>query len=295
MSIFRSFLFAPGNHPRRTEKAFQFDADAVILDLEDACPIAEKVATREVVVAALQGPRPCKGYVRVNPITTEFGFGDILAVVRPGVDGLIVPKIETADQMKTIDWLVAQVEREQGLPAGSLDLVPIVETGLGLANVDAIARAGTRAKRLAFGAGDFTLDMNITWTVDEAEFLHYRSAVVLASRAAGLESPVDTVWVDLRNTDGFARSVARVRSMGFQGKLCIHPDQVSVVNAAFTPSPEQVTRARRIVEAFANAEAAGSAAIQIDGQFIDYPFLYQAQRILATIERIESGGRQRLN
>src|SRR3954468_1595856 len=136
MSVLRSLLFAPGNHPRRTEKASQLDADAVILDLEDACPIAEKIATREVVVAALQGPRPCKGYVRVNPITTEFGFGDIVKVVRRGVDGLIVPKIESADQLKTVDWLVTQVEREQGLSAGSLDIIPIIETGLGVANVD---------------------------------------------------------------------------------------------------------------------------------------------------------------
>lgn len=289
MSIFRSFLFAPGSHPRRTEKALQLGADAVILDLEDACPVAEKVATREVVVAALRGKRPCKGYVRVNPITTEFGFGDIVTVVRPGVDGLIVPKIETADQLKTADWLVTQIEREQSLPAGSLDIVPIIETGLGLANVAAIAGAGTRVRRLAFGAGDFTLDMDIEWTNDEAEFLPYRSAIVLASRAAGLEPPVDTVWVDLGNPEGFARSVERVKLMGFQGKLCIHPDQVSIVNTAFTPSPERVARARRIVDAFEEAEAAGSAAIQLDGQFIDYPFLYQAQRVLATIQRIQSG------
>ena len=105
--------------------------------------------------------------------------------------------------------------------------------------------------------------------------------MVLASRAAGLEAPVDTVWVDLRNTSGFAASVATVRRMGFGGKMCIHPDQVPVVNAGFSPSPAQVAYARRVVEAFEAAEAAGSAAIQLDGQFIDYPFLYQAQRVLA--------------
>ena len=227
MSIFRSLLFAPGNHPRRTEKAFQLNADAVILDLEDACPVAEKVATRDVVVAALQAPRNCKGYVRINPITTEFAFGDTLAVVRKGVDGLIVPKIETADELKTIDWLVGQVEREQGLPVGSLDIIPIIETGLGLANVATIAAAKTRIRRLSFGAGDFTLDMNISWIPDELEFLPYRSAVVLASRAAGLEPPFDTVWIDLRNKEGFIQSIQRIKNMGFQGKLCIHPDQVA--------------------------------------------------------------------
>jgi citrate lyase subunit beta / citryl-CoA lyase len=285
MSFFRSLLFAPGNHARRTEKALQLDADAVILDLEDACPLAEKVATRSVVVAALQNPRSCKGYVRINPISTPFGFGDTLAVVRKGVDGLIVPKIETADELKTIDWLVAQVEAEQGLPVGSLDIIPIIETGLGVSNVSAIALAKTRVRRLAFGAGDFTLDMNLAWSADELEFLPYRSAFVLASRAAGLEPPLDTVWVDLRNTEGFARSVQRIKNMGFQGKLCIHPDQVAVINDTFTPSAEEVRRAQKIVDAFAASENSGSAAIQLDGQFIDYPIVYQAQRVLAVFQK----------
>ena len=291
MPVFRSFLFAPGNHPRRTEKAFSLGADAVILDLEDACPAAEKVATRDVVVAAMQRPRACLGYVRVNPISTTFGHRDIEAVVRAGVDGLVIPKIETADELRTVDWLVRQIEREQGMAEGSIDLVPIIETGLGLRNVDAVAGAGTRVRRLMFGAGDFTLDMDISWTPDEAEFSPYRSAIVLASRAAGLEAPIDTVWVDLRNADGFARSAAQVRAMGFQGKLCIHPDQVAVVNTTFSPSVEQVALAHRVVAAFQAAEAAGSAAIQLDGQFIDYPFLYRAQRVLQTAGRVSAAAR----
>jgi citrate lyase subunit beta / citryl-CoA lyase len=290
MSVYRSFLFAPGNHARRMEKALTLDADAVILDLEDACPIAEKVATRPLVVAGLQRPRDCLGYIRVNPITTEFGYGDIVAVVRPGVDGIVVPKIDTADQLRTVDWLVAQIEREQGMPAGGLDIIPIIETGAGVANIHAIAQAGTRVRRVAFGAGDFTLDMDIAWSRDEAEFMPYRSAIVLASRAAGLEPPIDTVWVDLPDKEGFAQSAARVRALGFQGKLCIYPDQIPVVNAAFTPSPEQVARARDIVAAFERAEAEGSASITLNGQFIDYPFVYQAQRVLATMARIAARG-----
>ncbi|MGI4939038.1 MAG: HpcH/HpaI aldolase/citrate lyase family protein [Janthinobacterium lividum] len=286
MTVFRSFLFAPGNHPRRSEKAITLEADAVILDLEDACPAAEKIATRAVVVATMKQPRRCLGYIRVNPISTVFGYRDIEAVVRAGVDGLVIPKIESADELRTVDWLVRQIEREQGLTESSIDLVPIIETGLGLRNVDAIARAGTRVRRMMFGAGDFTLDMDITWTADEAVFGPYRSAIVLASRAAGLEAPIDTVWVDLRDTAGFARSVTCVRAMGFQGKLCIHPDQVPVVNAAFSPTPDQLAKARRVIDAFQAAEAAGSAAIQLDGQFIDYPILYKAQRLIAVAERI---------
>src|SRR5215213_6301383 len=167
MSLYRSFLFAPGNNRRVAQKALQLDADAVVLDLEDACPVAEKIPTREVVVAALQSARSCKGYIRVNPITTPYMFGDIVAVVRSGVDGIMVPKIETASELKTTDWLVAQVEREQGLAPGSIDIIPILETGLGVANAQSIAGSGTRAKRLAFGAGDFTNDLDIAWSSDE--------------------------------------------------------------------------------------------------------------------------------
>ena len=288
MAIYRSFLFAPGNHARRVEKALSLEADAVILDLEDAVAIAEKAATRAVVVEALQRPRACLGYVRVNAMTTEWCYGDLVAVVRPGVDGLILPKVESADQLKAADWLITQVEREHGLAPGTVDLIPIIETGVGVLAAAAIAGAGTRVKRIAFGAGDFTLDMGLTWSREETELLPYRSAIALASRAAGLEPPVDTVWVDLKDAEGFARSVERARALGFQGKLCIHPDQVPVVNAAFTPSDAEVAEARKIIDAFRRAEAEGLASIQVDGRFVDYPIAYQAERVLQKVDSIRA-------
>jgi len=286
MTVLRSMLFAPGNHPRRVEKAMTLGADAVILDLEDACPIGEKIATRPVVVAALQVPRRCLGYIRVNATSTPFCFGDLHAVVAAGVDGIMLPKLESAEEVRMVEWLISQLERERGLPPGGIDLLPIIETALGLANLGAIARAGTRVRRVAFGAGDFTLDLDMSWSREEGELLAYRSAVLLASRAGGLEAPLDTVWVDLRDPEGFVQSASRGRALGFQGKLCIHPDQVSPANTAFTPSEAQVSKARAVVAAFEAAERQGSASIQLDGQFIDYPIVYRAQRVLATIEII---------
>jgi citrate lyase subunit beta / citryl-CoA lyase len=286
MSVYRSFLFAPGNHPRRVEKALTLDADATILDLEDACPIAEKVATRSVVVAACQKARRGLGYVRVNATTTEFGYGDIVAVVQRGVDGIILPKVETVDEIKAIDWLVLQLERDRNLPPGAFDIIPIIETGKGVANVSAIAAAGTRVKRLSFGAGDFTLDMNIEWSRNEDELLPYRSAIVLASRAAEIEPPLDTVWVDIKDMEGFRASVQSIKRLGFQGKMCIYPDQVPVVNEMLAPTPAEVEWSRRVVQAFKEAEKAGSASIQLDGKFIDYPIVYRAERVLAMHQRI---------
>jgi citrate lyase subunit beta/citryl-CoA lyase len=276
----RSLLFAPGNHPRRVEKALGLAADGVILDLEDSVAVSEKVATRPVVVEAFGKLRTGKLYVRVNGLTTAWCHGDISTVVRAGLDGIILPKVEHAHELRTADWLIGALERERGLPAGSIDLIPIVETGLGISNLREICRSGARTQRLAFGAGDFTLDMAMTWSRAEAELLAYRSACVLESRAAGLEAPIDTVWADLRDPEGFVASAQHAAALGFQGKMCIHPDQIAPTNAAFSPTDAAIAQAKRVVEAFDKAEAQGLASIQLDGQFIDYPIVQRARRVL---------------
>ena len=285
---FRTLLFAPGNHPRRVEKALCLKADAVILDLEDAVAIAEKVATRAVVVDALQSERSGLGYVRVNAYDTDFCFGDLLVVVAKGVDGIVLPKVETSSQLRSVDWVVSQLEREKRLPAGGIDIIPIIETGKGVANVHDIASAGTRVKRLSFGAGDYTKDMAMRWTRHEGELAHARAEIAVASRAAGLEAPLDTVWVHIKETDGCIKSAELVCDMGYQGKLCIHPDQVDPVNAVFTPSDDDVDFAEKVVNAFEEAEAQGLASIQVDGYFVDYPIVDQAQRTLDLIEKIRA-------
>lgn len=277
----RSLLFAPGNHARRVEKALGLPADGVILDLEDAVAVSEKVATRPVVVAAFGAPRVGKLYVRVNALTTDWCHGDLVAVVRKGLDGIILPKVEHGHELRTADWLIGNLERERGLPVGGIDLIPIIETALGISNLSRICRSGTRVKCLAFGAGDFTLDMGMVWTRSEAELLPHRAACVMESRAAGLEPPMDTVWADLRDAEGFIASAKHAAALGFQGKMCIHPDQVLATNAAFSPDEATVARAKLVVAAFDEAEAKGLASIQLDGQFIDYPIVQRARRVLA--------------
>ena len=293
-SVLRTFLFAPGNHGRRVEKALTLGADAVILDLEDAVAIAEKVATRKTVVDVLSAPRRCKGYIRVNAIGTRWCMGDLMAVVRPGVDGIVLPKVESAADLRTIDWMITNLERERGLPMGGIDLMPIIETAAGFSRLDRILAARSlkdypgpwRVKRISFGAGDFTNDVGMTWTPGEQELGDLRIRMIVASRAAGLEPPIDTVWIHLQEADALRESVLRSLRMGFQGRLCIHPDQVRVVNAIFTPSAEDAARAQRVVDAFKQAEADGLAAIQVDGVFVDYPIVYRAQRLLATLAAI---------
>jgi citrate lyase subunit beta/citryl-CoA lyase len=197
------------------------------------------------------------------------------------VDGIILPKVETPDQLRSVDWLLSNLERQRGMEKRGVDLVPIIETALGVTNIRSIAASGGRTKRLAFGAGDYTLDLGMVWSRDEMELLPARSAVVMASRAAGIEPPFDTVWADLRDAEGFARSAERAAALGFQGKMCIHPDQIAVANAAFSPSAEQLAWAGRVVAAFDEAEAKGLASIQLDGQFIDYPIVQRARQVIA--------------
>jgi citrate lyase subunit beta / citryl-CoA lyase len=279
----RSLLFAPGNHARRVEKALGLAADGVILDLEDAVAVSEKVATRAIVSEVFNKPRTGKLYVRVNGLGTEWCYGDINAVTRAGLDGIVLPKVENAHDLRIADWLIGALERERGLPLGKIDLIPIIETALGVSNLSGICRSGMRTRRLAFGAGDFTLDMGMVWSRSETELLPYRSACVLESRAAGLEPPLDTVWADLRDLEGFVASAQHAAALGFQGKMCIHPDQIAGANAAFSPDDATIAKARRIVEAFDKAEAAGMASIQLDGQFIDYPIVQRARRVLEAV------------
>jgi citrate lyase subunit beta / citryl-CoA lyase len=286
----RTFLFAPGDHPRRAGKALNSGADAAILDLEDAVAVAAKPAARAAVRAELEKPRACRGFVRVNGFGTEWCFGDIQAVVGPGLDGVVLPKLEEAGELVAVDWMLSALERERALPPRGVEVMPILETARGFAGLGALAAAaaslGGRVPRFAFGAGDYTLDLGIAWGPAETELEAARAQLVVQSRAAGLEAPVDTVWIELREAEAFAASCARGAALGFQGKLCIHPDQVPVANAAFCPPEAEVARARRIVAAFAEAEARGLASIQVEGRFIDYPIVDRAQRLIAQHERI---------
>ena len=286
--LLRTLLFTPANHARRVEKALTLPADAVILDLEDAVAASEKPRARLDALAARGLQRRGRLIVRVNGLTTEWGYADLVAMVAPGIDGIMLPKVESAQDLGTAEWLIAALERDAGLPAGGIDMIPLIETAAGMQALEAIARTARRARRIAFGAGDFTLDTNLDWSREEWELLPHRSHCVLTSRAQGLEPPIDTVWARLDDAEGYAASVERARALGFAGKLCIHPSQLGPANAAFSPSPEAVERARRVVAAFAEAEVKGLASITLDGAFIDYPIAYAAQRILARANAIQN-------
>lgn len=280
MNPLRSLLFVPATSERKIDKAFSSEADGVIIDLEDAVAIGEKAAARAVLAGLAAGPRRVPCWVRINAMSTTFCHLDVLACVRPNIAGIVLPKVETPDDIRAVDWLMSQVENESGLPARSIGLIAIIETARGLVKVDEIAAASPRLGRLMFGAVDLAADMSIS--IDDAggATAQARFAITRASRAAGLEAPLDTAFTDIPNLDGLRATTQRAKALGYAGKSCIHPSQAAVVNEVFSASPDELAWAREVVEQFAKAEANGLAAFKLHGEMIDYPVVERARKLL---------------
>jgi citrate lyase subunit beta/citryl-CoA lyase len=282
--LLRSLLFAPGNQPRKLAKVASFGADAIVLDLEDAVAVGEKEAARAAVRAALPTYRDTLVMARVNGPTTAWFAEDIPAVVVPGVHAILIPKVDDPATLTEADKQVARLETEIGLSPGAIRLLPQIETARGVLRVEEIAlSAPERVHTLLFGPVDLAADLGLTVSADGSELLYARSRVVIAARAAGLAQPIDGPYLALHDQAGLEQDSERGCRLGFGGRVVIYPPHVEPVNRIFSAlAPEQAARARRIVEAFEAAEAAGSAAIQVDGEFVDYPVYRAAKRRLGT-------------
>jgi citrate lyase subunit beta/citryl-CoA lyase len=278
--VARSMLFVPATSERKIDKAFSSAADAVIVDFEDAVAISEKPAARRLLPGIVGVPRPLPCWVRINAMSTTFCLQDVLATTIPGVAGIILPKVESPEDIRVIDWLMSQLETGAGLPIGSVGLMAIVETARGLVAVDAIAAAAPRLSRLFFGAVDLAADMTIDIDDAAGATAQARFAISRASRAAGLQPPLDTAFTDIPAVDELRATATRARALGFGGKSCIHPAQIEVVNEVFTASSAELAWARRVIDAFADAEKQGLAALRLDGEMIDYPVVERARRLL---------------
>lgn len=282
MAIVRSWLFVPANRADRIRKAFDIGVDRVIVDLEDACPEADKLTARTALPSLLDGLPVDRCFIRVNPVESEHALADLEAAVAASVAGVILPKAQRAADLHAVAWALTQFERRAGRSGGGIELMPLIESALGLVDLEAIVRASPpRVRRLAFGAGDLSIDLGFDLTDTEAELGAARAALVAVSRAFGLEPPIDTPWGAISDLDGCARSVATARAAGFAGKAIIHPSHVAIANAGFTPSAEAVTEARNILAAYAAAAADGRGAFQIDGRLIDFAHVVKARRTLA--------------
>lgn len=286
MTIYRSMLFAPANDLRKVGKALMLNVDGTVLDLEDAVALSEKTNARNALKEALSLPRRGDVFIRVNSVQTEFILSDLLAAVTEGVKGLVVAKSESAEEIRQVDWLIGKIEKERGLTEGSMEIIPFIESANAIVNAFSIASSSPRVSRMFFGGVDYVLDIGTTFSKGGTEIFYARSQLVVASRAAGIEPPIDTVYPDFKDIGGLVADAKAVRQMGFQGKLAIHPGQIEPLNEVFTPTPEEISWAEKIVAVFDEEEARGQAVFQVDGKMIEYPIANRARRIIALAEQI---------
>lgn len=285
MDIFsiRSLLYVPASSEKMTDKAFERPCDAVILDLEDAVHADMKVAAREraCAMAARPAPKPC--IVRANPVATATGVRDLLALAEAGPDAIILTKAREADVV-TADTILTAVEEETGREPGGIKLIVLAEIAYTILRLDAIIRSSPRVVAVQAGGEDFTRDMGTRRTAEGAELAYMRNQIALACKANAIAA-LDTPFTDFRDDEALRRDVETCKAIGFTGKTAIHPAQLEIINAGFTPDAGEVEEARRIVEAFARSERDKLGACQLDGKMLDAPVVERAKNLLARAGR----------
>jgi len=291
----RSLLFVPGDSEKKLAKAESLAADVLIFDLEDAVVPDRKVSARGLVreyLAARPQNRRQQLWVRINPLDHAEAGADLGAVMPVRPDGIVLPKTRSPEDIEVLGQRIGHYEAEYEFPVGSTRILPVAtETPQSLFSLGEYARCGKRLAGITWGAEDLAAavgaianrDADGQWT---PPYQMVRSLCLFAAHAAGVEA-IDTLWANFRDPAGLEASCAEARRDGFSGKLAIHPDQVEVINRCFTPTSEEVERARRIVDLFEANPGAGTLAL--DGNMLDLPHLRQARRILALAEAATSG------
>jgi citrate lyase subunit beta / citryl-CoA lyase len=284
MPLARSFLYVPANREKFLEKAIGLPSDAFIFDLEDSVPPAEKANARAGVREYAPKIAGGRVWVRVNGLETGLADADLDAVVGvAGLAGFFLPKVETPDEVRRWDAMIGALEGERGMAAGALKLVISIESALGVLNAYAMATSAARVVSLTFGGaqdGDLNTDLGCAWSIDGPEMLHARSHALLAARAARFDTPLDGVFADVRDAEGFERDTALSRRLGYRGRKLIHPAQIEPCNRLYRPSAAELDYYARVIEAFDQAVAQGSAATTVDGRMIDLAMANAARRAL---------------
>jgi citrate lyase beta subunit len=282
MQTRRALLFMPGDDRHKIEKGAALGADAVIMDLEDGVALNRKVEARQQVAAALREVHfhLTERWVRINALHTGWAEEDVQAVAPAHPDGVVLPKVQTAQQVQDISHHLSLVEHKHDWPEGHIRLLAIIETARGVMNLREIVESDPRLDGLIFGAEDLAGDLGATRTTGGAEVAYARGAVVLHAKAYGLQA-FDTPFVDLSDMTGLESQTREALYMGYDGKLAIHPRQVALIQKVFTPDADAIRRAQHLIAAHHAQQAAGSGVFELDGRMVDQPMVRAAETVLA--------------
>jgi citrate lyase subunit beta/citryl-CoA lyase len=288
-ALMRSLLFLPGNREKFLEKAASLDADGFIVDLEDSVPAAEKANARKCLTAFAPALTGKSIWVRPNAADSPYFSEDLDTICRtPGIAGLLLPKAEKVDVLRAVDAAIGRGEKAAGLVAGALRIILTIETARGVVRALDLAEATVRTESIAFGGaqdGDLMTDLGCTFATDAGTLQHAREQVLIAARAAGCRSPLDSVYANVKDAAGFEADTTQSRGLGYRGRCLIHPSQIEPANRLYSPGAAEVAESRRLVEAFDAAVAKGHASVLFEGRMIDVAMAKAARNVIDWAQR----------
>lgn len=290
MTIMRSMLYVAGNDRKALEEALPYQADVIVLDLEDLVPPAEKAKARQMVRQNIQyaGSTGSEAWVRVNAWETNLTNSDLEAVVSEGLQGINLTKVGGAADVQRLDWRLEELERDRGLEIGSVKICLLIETAIGIVKAYESCAASPRVVAAIFGAVDYTRDMQVKLTSEAVEQQFARGYLAVAARAARVLA-IDAPFLAYLDIPGYERNVAEGRQMGYKGRMIVHPNLVEASNRLYAPDPTDVQWAGEVVKAFEEeAIAKGKAAIVFKDKLVDTPVYYNALDILAAQSEINA-------
>jgi citrate lyase subunit beta/citryl-CoA lyase len=287
MTPMRTLLFVPAQRQSMVEKAAAIPADVIVLDLEDAVPPNEKDAARSRLRVSIDSLKAAGKtvHVRVNHLDTGLTKDDLTAAIGPGLDGLLFPKAQGAAQVRELDVMIRERELHSDVRPGTVALIPMIETARGVLRCEEIAQASTRIAGLALGGEDYAADIGVPRTNEANEFEYARRVIIHCAVAYGLQ-PLDAIYATLHDEAGLLADARYARSIGMKGKYVVHPDQVATVNQVFSPTPQELESARKVVSAYDQAMKDGIGVIDVDGQLVDVPVANRARDLLAYAKAI---------
>jgi citrate lyase subunit beta/citryl-CoA lyase len=292
MKIWRSLLFVPANQERMLNKLDTLPADGFIFDLEDTVPDPEKQNARQMTLDVMPKVRGDRSWVRVNSLSTGFFHEDIDALIgAPGLTGLIVPKMDSVADINTVDQMIASYEIRRGLNVGSTAIIIMMESAGGVLDSRAIMTSSKRIQTMIYGGGedgDMNVSLGATWTSPGPEMMFVRQFSLVSARAANFDCPLDGVFANVKDPEGFRSDTQLSKRLGYRGRTVIHPNQIEDANNIYTPTAAQIEYYSRVVSAYEEALTRGVASTTVDGKLVDLAMSKTAQRLLDHVEAIKN-------